>query len=451
MKGSRMRKPNILLLFPDQHRGDWLKCASPDLPLRTPILDALAARGVRSTNAYSPSPICGPTRTCVATGRSYALNPVKDHSTNLDLNADTFYQRLRDAGYRTGSVGKLDLAKAYHNWHGDGRRFMDEWGFTDGFDSEGKLDGSTGYRRDPDNPPGPYLRALKERGVAEIYVAEHNNIPRPTEAYVTQVPEDLYSDNWVGDKGLSVLRNLPADQPWYLQVNFPGPHNPNDVTQTMHDAWRDVEFPLPHHPGDSDPAELRLARRHYAAMIENIDRQCGYFIDLIRERGELGNTIIVYSSDHGEMLGDHGRWHKAVWYEPSVCVPLILAGPGIVEGVVTDAMLTTEDLAPTFIEAAAAEPLSGSDAQSLWEVLSGRSARHRECINSALTLGKWYNWQMVYDGHYKFVARPDGEDILYDMAQDPWEDTNIIADAPHIAENMRERAGTHQIVPRPRW
>ena len=433
-----MHKPNILFLFPDQHRGDWLKCASPDLPLRTPVLDALAARGMRFTNAYTPSPVCGPARTCLATGKSYARNPVKDHSTNMANDADTLYQRLRQAGYRTGSVGKLDLAKAYHNWHGDGKRFIDEWGFTDGFDSEGKFDGSIGYMRDPDNPPGPYLRALKERGVAELYAAEHRSVRRPAEAYITGVPEDLYNDNWVGSNGLAALRDFPLDQPWFLQVSFPGPHDPNDVTQAMHDIWKDVAFPQPHRAGDTDPAQLLLARRHYAAMIENIDRQCGRLLDLVEERGELENTIIVYSSDHGEMLGDHGRWHKCLWYEPSVCVPLIMAGPGVEPGVVTDAMLTTEDLAPTLIEATGADPLQEADAQSFWQVLSGKSCKHRAYVNSALTFGKWFDWRMVCDGHYKYVAQPSGEDFLYDLEHDPWEDRNVIADVPHIAKEIRK-------------
>ncbi len=431
------RPPNILFLFPDQHRYDWLKCATPELPLHTPNVDALAARGMRFTNAYTPSPLCGPARTCIAAGKSYAANPVQDHSTNLPLDAETFYQRLRDAGYQTGSVGKLDLAKAYENWHRDGKRFLEEWGFTDGFDSEGKYDGSRTYLENPNDPPGPYLRALKERGVADLYAQEHANRPIPSTAYITQVPDDLYNDNWVADNAMDVLRNYPTGQPWFLQVNFPGPHDPNDVTQTMHDRWADVDFPLPHKAGETDPAELLLARQHYAAMIENIDAQCGRLIAEVKRRGEFDDTVVIYSSDHGEMLGDHGRWQKAIWYEPSAHVPLVVAGPSVQAGVVSSALLTLEDLAPTLIELAGAEPLIEADAQSLVPVLRGDADTHRDVVVSALTVPGRSDWRMVFDGRNKLVVTPGEPDQLYDLETDPREDTDVAAAHPDICHTLR--------------
>ena len=170
------KPPNILFFLPDQHRPDWLGCHGT-LPLRTPHVDALARRGVRFARAYCPSPLCAPSRAALASGRRYGRCGVRDNGQNYPLDLPTHYQSLRDAGYRVAGVGKFDLHKDTTDpqnldWGLDGSRLLAEWGFTDGIDNEGKLDGSNSYRH-WGAPRGPYLQYLAGRGLADVYVREH--------------------------------------------------------------------------------------------------------------------------------------------------------------------------------------------------------------------------------------------------------------------------------------
>ena len=432
------RQPNILFFMPDQHRPDWLGC-NPALPLRTPNLDRLCESGVRFTNAYTPSPLCAPARACLASGLDYERCRVPSNRENYPLDVPTYYQGLRDAGYRVCGVGKFDLHKdlgrppAELSWGLDGSRLLEEWGFTEGIDNEGKFDGSNSYRAARE-PRGPYLNYLHERGLAEIYAREHAESKTHRDAYVTALPEEAYCDNWLSESGLRFLEAFPADQPWHLVVNFTGPHNPMDVTQRMHDDWHGVRFhgPIENTQLDYSAEDHQRNRQHYAAMIENIDRQVGRFIDKVRERGELENTLIIYSADHGEMLGDHNRWGKSTWYTPSAGIPLIVAGPGVSRGVVTDALVSLQDLAATILDYSAAPPLPAMSGCTLRSLLEGRTDEHRECLFSGLE-----GWRMVFDGRHKLV-RDGGSTMLFDLLQDPKEYTNISELCPDVTRRLSD-------------
>ena len=360
-----------------------------------------------------------------------------NNQTDYPLDQPTYYQALRDAGYRVAGVGKFDLHKDTSemtklNWHLDGSRCLNEWGFTDGIDNEGKLDGSASYRAH-NAPRGPYMKMLHDRDLAETYVQEHEQRKAHDDAYITALPDDAYCDNWIAENGLNILRDLPARQPWHLAVNFTGPHNPMDVTEPMAERWRDVSFPPPHADGTGDisnEAQQRI-RRHYAAMIENIDRHVGRFIDAVRQRGELDNTIIVFASDHGEMLGDHGLWGKSKFQEPSVRVPLTVSGPGVQQNVRARALVSLHDLTATFLEAGGAASLPGMDACSLWPVLHGECDVHREYVVTALK-----DWRAVIDTQYKLVLGWDDSPILHDLHADPWEDHNIAATEPEVVSRL---------------
>jgi arylsulfatase len=417
--------PNILFFFPDQHRPDWLG-SNPDLPLRTPNLERLAAQGMRLSRAFCTSPLCAPSRASLASGKDYDRCRVPDNGHDYPLDQPTTYQALREAGYRVAGVGKFDLHKATLDWGLDGSRLIDAWGFTEGIDNEGKLDGSTSYRRNA-GPAGPYLTFLHARGLAEVYVREHAERKQHLDAYTTALPDDAYCDNWVAENGLAFLGRFPPDQPWHLVVNFTGPHNPMDVTASMRARWADVSLPLPHDNDHPDREGLQRSRQNYAAMIENIDRQVGRLIDAVKARGELDNTLIVYAADHGEMLGDHNRWGKSTWYTPSTGVPLIVAGPGVRQGVVSDALVSLHDLAATFLDYADLNPLPDMDAISLCSLLSGETDAHREHVSCGLD-----DWRMVFDGRYKLVVKAGEPPILYDIEVDPLEDTNVAAQHPEV-------------------
>jgi len=427
-------RPNILFLLPDQHRPDWLG-VNPDLPLRTPNLDRLAEGGVRFTRACCPSPLCAPSRASLASGRDYERCGVLSNRQNYPLDLPTYYQALRDAGYRVAGVGKFDLHKNTGDpenlfWELDGSRRLAEWGFTEGIDNEGKFDGSNSFRNHG-KPRGPYLAFLAERGLADVYVQEHADHRKHMGAYTTALSDEAYCDNWLSENGLRFLREFPAGQPWHLVINFTGPHAPMDVTEFMRRRWEHVEFPPPHRNEHQDREGLLRNRQNYAAMIENIDRQVGRFIDLVCERGERDNTLIVYSSDHGEMLGDHGRWGKVTWRQPSLGVPLIMAGPGVPHGLVSETPVSLHDLTATFIDYANATPLPDMDAVSLRPLLQGRAATHRTHVTAGLQ-----DWRLAFDGRWKLVVEKDHPPLLFDLELDPWEDENVAERRPDLVESL---------------
>lgn len=429
------RPPNFLFFLPDQHRPDWLGM-NPDLPLRTPNLDRLASRGTRFTNAFTPSPVCSPARACLATGRDYEHCGVPSNGQNTPLSLPNHYRHLQDAGYEVVGVGKFDLHKPDRDWGLDGSNQVREYGFTRGIDNEGKGDAISAYQKNDMSPKGPYMQFLLEEGLVDahygMYEPRMKNPGWLNYPAVAPLPEYAYCDNWVAANGIDFLRDLPADKPWYLVVNFVGPHGPFDVTQNMRSRWENVDIPEPNDNDQPDREAIRDRRQNYAAMIENIDRLAGEMMEVVKERRELENTVVVYSSDHGEMLGDHNRWGKTLWYTPSAGIPLIAAGPGIGPNATSDALVSLHDLAATFLDYADADPLPDADALSLRPVLEGNATAHREHLVSALG-----DWRMAFDGRYKLVLRKDQSPLLYDIEADPLEDCDIAGREPGVVERLR--------------
>src|SRR5690606_18720092 len=160
---------------------------------------------------------------------------------------------------------------------------------------------------------------------------------------------EAYCDNWIAQRGLELLEQTPREKPWHLVVNFTGPHAPMDITREMSEWYKDVEFPQPRmSDAERQEATRRFSdethqslRRNYSAMVENIDRWVGRYTAALESRGELDHTLIVFASDHGELLGDHGLWAKSSPYHPSVSVPFIACGPGVQRGITSDALVTT--------------------------------------------------------------------------------------------------------------
>jgi arylsulfatase A-like enzyme len=409
---AQPRRPNILLLFPDQHRFDFTG-ANPAVSTRTPNLDALAGRGVRFTRAICASPLCAPSRACLASGREYERCGVKNN----------------------GEDYPLDLHKKSKTWGLDGKGSLAEWGFSDGIDNAGKRDAMSGAV----TPQDPYMAYLHERSLAAEHVADFARRKNYAATFPTPLPDDAYCDNWVARNGLELMRRFPAGRPWHLAVNFTGPHEPMDITASMEKRWRGAGFPQPNRNTQFPPETHVAIRENYSAMIENIDRWVGVYVEAVRKRGELDNTLVVFSSDHGEMLGDHNRWGKAVPFQPSVGVPMVIAGPGVRHSV-SEALVSTMDLAATFLEYAGVGVPSGMDSRSLGPLLQGRARSHREHVLSGLN-----RWRMVYDGRYKLIVGfdpalpPQGDPapILFDLERDPLENEDIAAAAPeHVRRLM---------------
>lgn len=425
------RRPNILLFLPDQHRPDFIGLNTA-LPLRTPNLDRLARKGAVFTNAICPSPLCAPSRASLAAGKDYPRCGVVNNDQDYPLDQPTFYQMLRTAGYHVVGVGKFDLHKKSKRHSLDGKAYLQAWGFSDGIDNRGKWDAVNSWDGAPHDP---YMAFLHSRGLAELHVQDMQRRHDRSFTDPTPLPEDAYCDNWIAENGLRLLKGFPKDRPWFLQVNFAGPHDPTDVTDAMARRWQGTVFPPPHANDQFDTATHTRIRRNYAAMIENIDRHLGRYLDAIEARGELDDTLIVYSSDHGEMLGDHNLWGKSIYYQPSVGIPLVIAGPGVQPHRSFDGPVVLHDLAATFLDYADLPIPVDMDSRSLRPLLAGMTTQHRPYVISGLVTPR-LGWYLIFDGRFKWVRETAGPGLLFDLENDPWEDHNLAADLPGLAVEM---------------
>jgi len=436
-------RPNILFFYPDQHRFDWTSMNS-ELPDITPNLRRLAKRGVHFTNALSPSPVCAPSRACLASGKTYANCGVASNGHPYPLLQTTFYSLLREAGYQVFGCGKFDLDKPGKSWGIDGKHqrkgkpsLLEAWGFSDGIDNAGKHDGVNAYKNL--NKPEPYFAFLKNRNLVDAHIKNFKTLDHDY-AGPSIMPDDAYCDNWIANNGLNFIRSVPRTKPWFIQVNFNGPHPPMDITKSMYEKWKDTTFPPPR---AGKPNDLSAKRRNYGAMIHNIDRWLGIFQDELKRRGEFENTLIVYCSDHGEMLGDRGMGGKSKPFHPSVCVPLVIAGPAIRKNLLCNKPVETLDLTATFLDYAGIPIPEDMDSRSLRPFLDGQRELPRTYATSSLG-----GWSLVFDGRYKLIATRLKEKksneiestprlTLYDLKSDPEERNDIHDQHPDIVARLR--------------
>lgn len=443
MKNSRS---NILFIMADQFRADFLSCAGADF-IMTPNIDRIAQRGVRFTHCFTNAPVCAPARIGLATGLQPCRVGALGNSAYLPLSATTYYQRLRDSGYRVGCVGKLDLAKPseYNGRRGD-RPCVFGFGFTHPEECEGKMHaGRTG------KPMGPYGHYLQQRGVFEQFSQDY--IRRKQQGWTTGACEDSvlatedFEDSYIGRRAVEWLNKVSDEFPWHLFVSFVGPHDPYDPPSEYADRYRDAATPEPiaddlaskpqwiKNKCKAPSAEaVRVTRRQYCAAITLIDEQIGRIMDALETRGELDNTYIVFASDHGDMLGDHGLYQKSVAYESAVRVPLIVAGPGICPGKTTSALTELIDINPTVCELAGLDKQVNIDARTATAVLFDADCHeHRESVVTRMP-----NFQCIRTDRYKYIHNVNDTEELYDLAADPTELNNLAGEEKDLAQALKK-------------
>jgi arylsulfatase A-like enzyme len=420
-------RPNILFFFPDQLRHDFIE-PSAGIPVRTPNIRQLASKGVRFTQAVTPAPLCAPARACLASGLEYDRCRVPSNRQNYPLDQPIVYQRLRTVGYHVMGCGKFDLHKADLNWGLDGKRLIADWGFSDGIDNEGKHDATIAYTRNG-KPMGPFMAHLERLGLAHAHIEDYEKRQGQGATFPTPLPDSAYGDNWIARNGLALLDAAPRNKPWFLQVNFNGPHAPWDITASMEKRWRGIRFPQPTKNTQLTADKHVLVRENYAAMIENIDTRIGEIVEKVRQRGELENTLIVVSSDHGEMLGDHNLWGKTQPYHGSTGVPLVVSGLEVRPSI-QSAPATSLDVTATILDYAGAPALEGMDSKSLRPVLSGGKAVRTHVLSG---MG---SWRMALRDQMKYVRRAEGGPLLFDLKNDPQETENRAADRPGVVAEM---------------
>ncbi|QLH78451.1 sulfatase-like hydrolase/transferase [Halosimplex rubrum] len=442
-------QPNVLWICTDQQRADTLGCYGNDF-VETPNIDELASSGVRFDRAYAQSPVCTPSRASFLTGRYPRTTGVRGNGYPIPESETLVTRRLADEGYVCGLSGKLHVNPA-HPDSDDlpmGERRIDD-GYADFQWSHGTTHPS---------PVNEYQRWLLEEGV------EYEERPVGDCEHVTVgMPPEHHQTTWCARKAESFIeRAAEDDEPWLYSVNPFDPHHafvaPDGYLQRYLD--RLDEIPLPdYEPGELDdkppwyrechegayanenlfPFEEMDERDHrlviaaYWAMCDLIDDAVGRLLDALERTGQREDTLVIFTSDHGELLGEHGIYLKgAFFYEESLRVPLIVSGPEIESGVETDALVELVDLAPTLMEAAGQEVPRAMQGESLWPLLTGETDAdtHRESVYAEAY--DTVHWQaptdystMVRTNDHKLVRHHRAETgELYDLAADPAEREN---------------------------
>ena len=422
---------NLLILMSDEHTRSVLG-AYGNRFVRTPALDCLAAGGVRFDNAYTSSPICISARASFATGL-----PVFEH--RCWSSAEAWYGEprswmhcLRERGHDVVSIGKLHYRSA-----------GDDNGFSESLLPMYLANGGRGW------PQGLQRKPMGQFPEAAEMAARLG----PGESDYTRYDRDITSAavDW-----LSARR--PGDDPWVLFVSFVSPHFPLTAPDDYYDLYRDAELPPPfdrepaarlHHPVMDemrafwnyadyfDPESELVALRNYYGLCSFLDANIGRVLDALESAGLAGDTQIVYTSDHGDQIGNHGIWGKCFMYEDSAGIPMLLAGPGIAPGV-NPTPVTLNDIALTAHAALGAVPERPDED---WR---GRPLQifvtHPEPGRAALSEyhdgGSPCGVFMLRKGRYKYIHfAEDHPPLLFDLAADPQEVRNL-ADAPGYAETL---------------
>ena len=436
---------NVVLILSDQHRRDAMGCAGHPM-VRTPNLDRLASQGVRFERAYAASPVCGPCRSATFTGRHVhrcgALTHAPQH-LHRDMGLPTMGHAFRDAGYTTAAFGKLHVA-----------------GETDdndlGFDQRA-LRIYTPTANDYQHTVGlenfwKYCSYLPRYRPSPQH--ESRNGYNPTNAPI-DLPDELLFDHMVADRSLAFLRQR-GDEPFFLSVGFEKPHTELYAPARFHEMYDPADVELPTdiwHPRDRLPStindnpdfpivtrdaytddELRACVAAYYANVSYLDEQVGRVLDGLDELGLRDNTLVIYASDHGENLFNHGLVQKQCFFEPAVGAPMIVRRPREERpGRACADLASLLDLFPTLLDATGVDGPKDLDGVSLLPRLEDDDDRPlRDAVFSELYLYGAAE-RMVRTERWKYVHSQGDTHQLYDLRHDPGELRNLIDDPAHAA------------------
>ena len=461
-------KPNIVFIFPDQQRGDVVGFAGNPIA-KTPNLDGLAAESVSFSRCITNSPVCMPARMSIMSGKHPCEHGMWSNNIDGEPDLPNHVRNIRDAGYRTAQVGKVHLqVRKPGDGHSREHAYkVHAWGFDDTHEVRDIMAYAVADCY--------YTDFLEEKGNLEAFRnymklvvhGENRGTMLPWETPPSALPDDQSLDMYTAAKAIEWIENYDDDKPFYLQVMFPGPHNPFDSTAMDRALYNSEEMPLsivaPTEGPVSrqvqrsqrngglahmTPSQDRLMRVYYYAKVTHIDRGIGLVLDALRRKGVLDNTWIIYTSDHGEMLGDHRCRNKALFYEGALNVPLCIRPPGGVAGWRSAALTDHLDVVETMLDIAGAETLDGSEYRTSLrgKVLSGRNAsdsqRGKNVAFSEVRL-----FSMVRDDRYKLAVDSLTREPLelYDMLLDPNELTNLVMDSAF--SDIRDQLLREQLDP----
>lgn len=425
--GAR-RPPNIVVILTDDQRWDAMSCAGNTL-IRTPNIDRLAAEGARFANAFVTTSLCSPSRASLLSGQYARRHGVQNNFTEYPDDLPGYPRRLKEAGYETAYIGKWHMGED----NDERRAGFDHWfshrGQGNYFDNEFNDDG---VRR---RIPGYYTTAITEQAVAWLR-REH---ARPFLLILGQkAPHG------------GPIQPEPRFEHALDVVPIPRPANADDYAAPGKPSWLRESFPTWHGLGGPLYGRKDYADfvRAYLSTLLSVDESVGRVYETLKESGRLDDTVIVYTSDNGFVLGEHGRVDKRTLYEESIRVPLLVRYPPLARaGTVIDRMVLNLDLAPSLVDLGGARPLSGISGQSWKPLLEGRRVAWRKSFLYEYNYEKQFpytpNVRGVRTPEWKWIRYPHGDGSpdrfspeLYHLTEDPLEQHNL-ADDPRFARQRR--------------
>jgi arylsulfatase A-like enzyme len=443
------QRPNILWICTDQQRYDTIH-ALGNPHIRTPHIDRLVAEGVTFSHAYSQSPVCTPSRACFLTGRYPRTTRCRQNGQKIPEDEVLITRMLADEGYDCGLSGKLHLSACDHQVESridDGYRVF-HWS----------------HHPNPDWPENQYIWWLESKGKtwAEVYERPRGDAAAPG------VPAEFHQTTWCAEMAEEFVRER-RDGPWLFSLNCFDPHHPFDPPAEYLERYDPASVPAPSYvPGELDnkpqfqqvdhqgayggggisaaklgEEELRRIVAAYYAMVELIDDQVGRLLRVLEETGQRDNTIVVFTSDHGEMLGDHGMLLKGPYfYDCAIRVPLILSWPGHFEaGARREALVELCDLMPTLLQACGQDVPRRVQGRSFLGLCTGEQTddHHRDDVYC-----EYYNAMPGHDRsawgtairtrtHKLAVYHGRNEGELYDLQADPGEHHSLWGSPDHAS------------------
>ena len=450
-KESKAQKPpNIIFIMTDQQRSDAMGCAGNPAVI-SPNIDKIAKEGVLFVNGYSAVPSCTPARAGLLTGMSPWHHGMLGYGRVARKYKYEMPRMLREAGYYTFGIGKMHWfpQKALHGFNGT---LVDESGRVE-------QDGYVSDYRDWFKLQAPGVDPDK----TGIGWNEHR-------AGVYQLDEKLHPTYWIGETAIKLIKNYNQDKPLFLKVSFERPHSPYDPPQRFVDMYKNVKIPEPVIGdwcqqfnikdagkdaafGNFGVEHAVKSRRYYYANITFIDEMIGKIIQALKDKGMYENSIICFTADHGDMLGDHYHWRKTYAYEGSSHIPFIVQWPegmktGIKRGSKLENPTELRDFLPTFLDAAGAEIPQDMDGMSLLHLIKDPKAQWRPYIDMehATCYSQDNYWAALTDGNWKYIwFFRTGKEQLFNLKSDPGEITELSQKQEYadVLKQWRQRMVKH--------
>lgn len=421
---------NVLILLSDQHRRDALGCSGHH-HVETPALDQLAARGTRFTRAYCNAPICVPSRASLATGLHIHQIPSWDNADPYHGQRTSFMHRARDGGVDTTSIGKLHF-----------RSVDDDNGFAQEVDPMHVVGGTgtfTSLLRDPIPRITAASDVLKTAGAGQTSYGDYDARIRD------------HAVHWLGQR----TSDAP---PFLLFVSFVNPHPPYIAPPELFEHYMAMDLAVPDasalaaepsKPGlgglrtyfdidraDLSQAQIKAVTAAYYANVTALDRNISAVLGALETAGLRDNTTVIYTSDHGESLGDQGLYGKCNLFEQSMGVPMILAGPDVPAGAVRDAPVQLLDIYPTVIDTLALAPAEADTRRSGTSLVTLATGTQpwRTVLAQQHCAGVSSGVFGLSNGRWKYIFALDAPPMLFDLQSDPEETRNLAGDSRYAVK-----------------